>query len=161
MADIAAFMENPVLGVGPGKSSEYHVETVGRAAVPHTEFSRLPAEHGSFGLVAVLLLVGMSWPRFIRRRGRSCNTVYSAAFTAWALAFMAYESMRLAAVGFLFGLASAVILSQRDLLVLRLKAQQQEITQRQETTLYAGDEWLISPAPGASERNSLPGYEGV
>ena len=139
---------------------DHHTKFGRREYRPHTEYSRLLAEHGMFGLVSLLMLAVISWPRFVRRRGRSSNTIYSAAFTAWALAFMLYEAMRLAAVSFLFGLAAAVVLSRRDLLVLRLKAQQQEMTTQHEMTVYARDERQIL-SEVRSTPNSSPGDEGV
>ena len=63
-ADVMAFKENPIFGVGPGQSKEYHVRTFSRAST-HTEYSRLIAEHGSFGLAALVLLGWMSFQRLL------------------------------------------------------------------------------------------------
>ena len=55
-ADLEVWFDNPVLGVGPGVAKEYRAATFGRAAAAHTEFTRLLAEHGILGLVALIIL---------------------------------------------------------------------------------------------------------
>jgi hypothetical protein len=150
-SDIMAFLENPVLGLGPGKSVAYHNKTFKRrGAIAHTEYTRLPAEHGSLGLLALLLLAAMSWPRFVRRPGLSCNAIYAASLTSWALGFMAYESMRVTAAGFLFGLGAAVVLSQKDLLVRSLRAQLRA------SALASPEQVRVSSPPGSLQELAEP-----
>ncbi|MEJ7712199.1 MAG: hypothetical protein WKF84_20635 [Pyrinomonadaceae bacterium] len=46
-----------ILGVGPGLASKDFRGEIGKSASTHTEFSRLVAEHGTFGLSALLVLL--------------------------------------------------------------------------------------------------------
>lgn len=112
-ADLIAFRENPILGVGPGQSESYHVLTF-RYSAAHTEYSRLLAEHGSFGFFALLLLGWMSLRR-ITRRAPAAAKALTAAFTVWALLSMFHAAMRLAAVAFVFALGAAYLLAEAPL----------------------------------------------
>jgi hypothetical protein len=109
-SDLDAFMEHPIAGVGPDQSKPYH-EKLFRYSSAHTEYSRMLAEHGSFGLVAMLILLWMALQRFISRLP-SQNKAYTLAFITWALLFMTHAAMRLVAPSFVFGLASATLLLQ-------------------------------------------------
>lgn len=109
-ADLMAFRENPVLGVGPGGAKGYHIRTF-RWSSAHTEYSRLLAEHGIFGLVALLLLFWM----VVRRSSRPLaltSKAFSAAFSVWALLFMFHAAMRMAASSFIFALGTAYLLAE-------------------------------------------------
>ncbi|MDA8016084.1 MAG: O-antigen ligase family protein [Thermoanaerobaculia bacterium] len=106
-ADLIVFRQNPFLGVGPGQSTEYHALTF-RYSAAHTEYSRLLAEHGSFGLLALLLLVQMSAHRFLRRVPLPAKAM-AAAFTVWSLLYMAHAAMRMSLVCFLFALGGAAL----------------------------------------------------
>lgn len=57
ISDIQMFLENPILGVGPGQSIPSRENYgSGRAIVPHIQFSTLVAEHGFFGLIMVFII---------------------------------------------------------------------------------------------------------
>jgi hypothetical protein len=111
-ADLMAFRKNPLLGVGPGRSRTYHWARF-RSSSPHTEYTRLLAEHGSLGLIALLILVWISATRLMRTADPICKACHCS-FTAWALLFMLHSAMRLVAPCLLFGLASANILSNQQ-----------------------------------------------
>jgi O-antigen ligase len=104
-AELVAFLENPILGIGPGQSYRYHAR-YDQPHGSHTVYSRLLAEHGSLGLASLILLLFAS----LKFR-REAQTVYAKALTlsflAWSLLFMAHSEMRLAAPAFLFGIAGA------------------------------------------------------
>jgi O-antigen ligase len=106
-ADWIVFRENPLLGVGPGQSYGAHAITF-RASEAHTEYTRLLAEHGSLGVVAILMLASMTWSR-LRQRQSADSKGLSLAFTAWALLYMGHSAMRLAAPAFMFGLGGATL----------------------------------------------------
>ncbi|MEO8209831.1 MAG: O-antigen ligase family protein [bacterium] len=55
--DIQIFQENALIGVGPGMAMEKRGEIGGVEVAAHIEYSRLLAEHGIFGMVAILILV--------------------------------------------------------------------------------------------------------
>jgi len=107
MAELEAFKENPILGVGMGQGRKYS----GRVA--HTEFTRLLAEHGMLGLsaIAILFITGLS----NLRRARSLeNKAVVVATVAWSFLFMLNAGMRLVAPSFAFGLAFATLLTDDD-----------------------------------------------
>ncbi len=109
-ADFIAFQENPVFGVGPGQSMDYHALTFRRSAA-HTEYSRLLAEHGSLGLAALALLAWMSMRRLLRSSSVAGKAL-AAGFTVWALLFMFHAAMRMAAVSFIFALGSSHLMGE-------------------------------------------------
>ena len=113
LADLLAFSEHPLIGVGPGQSATYH-ERFFRRVGSHTEYTRLLAEHGLFGVIALLILFATVLKR-VRLRGPPLNAALVMAMTAWTLLNMAHSSMRISAPGFLFGLAAATfVLSGRE-----------------------------------------------
>jgi len=111
IADLIVFRENPFLGVGPHQSKQYHSITF-RYSSTHTEYTRMLAEHGIFGMVALLILVGIVIQRYSQK-----NLVIEKGiilgFTAWALLFMLHSATRLAAPATLFGIASATFSFQQ------------------------------------------------
>ena len=54
--DLQVFSENPILGVGVGRSIEFHDTIEGISLAAHTEYTRLLAEHGLFGLLAIIII---------------------------------------------------------------------------------------------------------
>jgi hypothetical protein len=56
-SDIENFTENPLLGVGVGKSKEIRIERYKKKLSTHTEVTRLLSEHGVLGLCALLILL--------------------------------------------------------------------------------------------------------
>lgn len=107
-ADVIAFKENPLFGVGPGESKDYHLITTGRRASSHTEYSRLLAEHGVCGAISLLLLLGASVRRLLRQTSMTGRAL-AAGFTVWTLLYMFHAAMRMAAASFIFGLGAALL----------------------------------------------------
>jgi O-antigen ligase len=112
-ADLIAFSENPLFGVGPGQSAAYHALLYGND-VAHTEYSRLLAEHGSFGLVALLIMVAIVIGRFTRKQ-EPLEKAYALSFTTVALLFMVHAAMRLVMPAFMFGLGGFTFVSEEQL----------------------------------------------
>lgn len=104
-ADWQIFLDHLPLGIGPGQSIIYHTLMVKRAQA-HTEYSRLLAEHGIPGLLALILLGLISAGRFLSRVTAEKKT-FQVLLTSWALLFMLHSAMRMVAPSFLFGLAAA------------------------------------------------------
>ncbi len=104
-ADLILFRENPLFGVGPGQSYGGHALTF-RPSSAHTEYTRLLAEHGAFGVLAVLMLLAMVWTRWRRAEPLFAKGL-SLAFTAWTFLYMFHAAMRLVAPGLMFGLGAA------------------------------------------------------
>ena len=54
--EIDTFLKNPIFGVGVGKGAEVREDETGIKVLSHDEITRMLAEHGSLGIVALLLL---------------------------------------------------------------------------------------------------------
>jgi hypothetical protein len=106
-ADLRVWMENPIFGSGPGLAKPARLVSTEPAAA-HTEFSRLLAEHGIFGLGALGLLVLMAAERMARARTPIAKGMV-ASMTGWSFLYMLHSGMRLAAPSVLFGLTFAQV----------------------------------------------------
>jgi hypothetical protein len=101
-SDLLLWQEEPIFGVGLGMSGR------GRR-LPHTEGTRLLAEHGTFGLAAIfILLIGAF--QSIRKRRTPAGKAVAGSMVTFSLLFMLDKAMRLAAPSFAFGLAFAALL---------------------------------------------------
>jgi O-antigen ligase len=101
-ADLELFEKSKLTGVGVGMSARFRRFMPGTAA--HTEYSRLLAEHGIFGIVAIVLLIFM----FVRAWFKAPDTISKAwtlSLSAWAFVEMSHAAMRVASIGFVFGWA--------------------------------------------------------
>lgn len=116
LADLRVWANNPVLGVGPGRATKLRKE--GRMVAAHTEFTRLPAEHGIFGLGAALLLFIMGVRNIRRARTRMFKAVV-ASLVGWSFLFMSGDAMRLIAPAFALGLGFVTILREGNIKILR------------------------------------------
>ena len=87
-------------------------ESLFRSAAAHTEYTRLLAEHGMFGLGA-LVLMAMIAARNLRRAPTRLDKALAAGMLAYSLLFMAVDGMRLAATSFAFGISGVRLLLPR------------------------------------------------
>jgi hypothetical protein len=110
LSDLSIWQENVVFGAGVGMS--LFRKDGWKAA--HTEFTRLLAEHGLFGLAAIIVLFTMSWRRLKETRSPKEKGFTAIMFT-WSFLFMLDKAMRLVAPCFAFGLAFAVHQDERQL----------------------------------------------
>jgi hypothetical protein len=105
LAELRVWREHPLMGAGPGMA-------MGARALPrvlaasHTEYTRLLAEHGLFGLGALLLLGLMAARRVSQAKSPAARAMVFS-MMGWSLLYMGHSAMRLAAPAFLFGLAWA------------------------------------------------------
>src|SRR2546425_567404 len=83
------------------------------ASAPHTEFTRLVAEHGTFGFVAFLLLLLMA-VRSVQRANDPWHKALVAAMLGWSFVFMMNAAMRLVAPAFILGLTMANLVPEED-----------------------------------------------
>lgn len=104
--DLQVFYDHPFFGVGPGEAKNYRPDH--KQAAAHTEFSRLLAEHGTFGLMAVVLMLAMSWRHFRKAQSRMAKALVIA-LNFWSFLFMASLAMRVVMAGFAFGLTAATL----------------------------------------------------
>jgi len=103
-ADLMAFQDSPVMGVGVGGSMPYHVYVFGEEVGTHTEFTRLLAEHGLFG---ILIMALMAWMLLRRYAGNSpgLGRAISAAMAIWTLSVMAHSATRIVIIPYALVLA--------------------------------------------------------
>jgi O-antigen ligase/polysaccharide polymerase Wzy-like membrane protein len=106
--ELKVWRRYPILGVGPGGS-----KFVG-ASTAHTEFARLPAEHGILGVVALLLLLVVA-AKNIRKANSVEGKAIAVCLIGWSFLFMLNAAMRLAAPAFAFGLAFATVVPESGL----------------------------------------------
>ena len=104
LGDWQAFVDNPLAGVGVGQSEDYHQQTMGIPLATHTEFTRLLAEHGLFGVLSIAVMIWMLLKSYLMNQpgpGRAMT----AAFAVWSMSIMVHSAMRLAAISLAFSLA--------------------------------------------------------
>jgi hypothetical protein len=110
--DIALWQQNFVFGVGPGMGRDI------RGNSPHTEFSRMLAEHGLFGLGSLLVLVIMT-VQSVRRAPTAWEKAIALSLVGWSLLFMLVYDMRVAAPSMFFGLSFVTFLKEPSSAVWR------------------------------------------
>ncbi|MGH9931112.1 MAG: O-antigen ligase family protein [Pyrinomonadaceae bacterium] len=112
MMDLDIWSKNPVLGVGPGKATEKRRQ-MGFEVTAHTEFTRLLAEHGTLGLVALLIFLAAMAHNLVKAKSAQQKALV-VAFSSWTVLYMLGAGMRLVAPSFMFGLAFAHFALERD-----------------------------------------------
>jgi hypothetical protein len=110
-ADVDAWKENPLLGLGPGRSRDYH-ELIWQKAASHTEFTRLLSEHGTLGLAALIILLLMGVQN-LRRKQLPENRAIIVSMVFYSFSFMLINAMRLVAPAFTFGLGFLSVESEQ------------------------------------------------
>jgi hypothetical protein len=93
-----------IFGVGPGMSGQHRQGEL-NSIQAHMEYTRLLAEHGVFGLVAIGFLIALSLKSF-RQVQSPAQKAFVISLLAWSLLFMFTTAMRTAAPAFLFGLTA-------------------------------------------------------
>ena len=109
--DLELWEKNFLFGVGPGISASERFQTdrsgmvtsSGAYMAAHTEYSRLLAEHGLLGLIALFLLGLMFLQAFLRAPTPLAKGL-TLAFMLWSLAEMTHAAMRLAAISYFYAL---------------------------------------------------------
>lgn len=105
------FLDNIVLGIGAGQSEVIEINR--KVYSSHTEYTRLLAEHGLLGVIAVFCMIGMAVQAY-RRQQLAWGHAWTVAFTAWALADMSHAATRIAAPSFAFALAMFLFVRGND-----------------------------------------------
>lgn len=101
--DLRLWYEHPLLGVGPGMSKRHRIDLT---AGSHTEYTRLLAEHGLLGALALLVLSMMCVARLLRVRDAGERALVIG-LLSWSLVTMAHATMRIAGPSFILALAFA------------------------------------------------------
>lgn len=106
-SEMDAFLEHPFFGIGVGGGKFYRMEELEIRAASHNEMSRLIAEHGLIGIVALLILLLVPI-RHIFRQPYLARGFLAAFLIFWFLTIN-HSAMRIAFPGFIYGLSVAII----------------------------------------------------
>lgn len=99
--EINAFFENPVFGIGVAKAKEVRLEDEGLEVNSHSEITRMVAEHGSLGIMGLLILLGTPTLLYFDNK----QHIYLFCFLAFWLMTINHAAMRIAAPGFVYALS--------------------------------------------------------
>jgi len=97
------FQGSPVLGIGPGMGRYYSLSFSKIGANSHSEVTRLFAEHGLFGIIALFILIIYPYRHFKQMKSEAKPILM--AFMILAVLTISHSAMRLAIPGFLYGLS--------------------------------------------------------
>lgn len=100
-SELKMFFENPILGIGVGKNKELRQYQTGIEAASHNEITRMLAEHGTLGLICLLIL--LLTPLYVFAVDRQ-NILALSFFIFWLLTIN-HAAMRLAAPAFVYALS--------------------------------------------------------
>lgn len=94
------FLDNPIMGIGVGKAKENRLDAFGEVVASHNEITRMLAEHGIFGVLAIFILVVTPLALYVNNRQHIYLLPF---FTFWILTIN-HAAMRLAAPAFVYSL---------------------------------------------------------
>jgi hypothetical protein len=99
-ADLQTFLNYPIAGVGVGRGAEFREANL----VAHTEYTRLLAEHGLFGIAVLLILGWMLLKRYVANAPGLARGI-AASFAVWSLSVMVHSALRIEVIPFALALA--------------------------------------------------------
>lgn len=99
--EITTFLKNPIFGVGVGKTAELRQERTGELIVSHDEITRMLSEHGSLGILCLIIL--FATPLFLYLDNN--NNIYLLCFILFWLLTINHAAMRIAAPAFVYSLS--------------------------------------------------------
>jgi O-antigen ligase len=94
------FLDNPIMGIGVGKAKENRLDAFGEVVASHNEITRMLAEHGLLGILALLLLIITPLALYINNR----QHIYLLSFFTFWILTINHAAMRLAAPAFVYAL---------------------------------------------------------
>lgn len=100
-SELKMFYENPILGVGVGKNKELRKSQTGIDLATHNEITRMLAEHGTLGVIGLLIL--LVTPLYLFAVDRQ-NILALSFFVFWLLTIN-HAAMRLSAPAFIYALS--------------------------------------------------------
>ena len=100
-SELQMFLDNPFLGVGVGRNKEYREELTGIKAASHNELTRILAEHGSLGILALLILIFTPLVLYLTHR----QNIFALPFIVFWLFTINHAAMRIAAPAFIYALS--------------------------------------------------------
>lgn len=101
LGEINAFLNNPIFGVGVGKGVEVRKAETGDGTLSHDEITRMLAEHGSLGIVGLLIL--FFTPLFLYIENKF--NMFLLCFVVFWFLTINHAAMRTAAPAFVYSLS--------------------------------------------------------
>jgi O-antigen ligase len=101
MEEIKFFKENPMLGMGVGRTKEIRKVKHGSAISNHNEITRLLAEHGLLGVLSLIILLSTPLLLYIKNK----KNIFLLAFLGFWLLTISHSATRIAAPAFIYVLA--------------------------------------------------------
>ena len=144
--DLAMWYDHPILGVGPGNSAKLRPKYGYWSVAAHTEFSRLVAEHGIFGMLFVLAAGYFPLRTALDSRQPVFGRVIMVAFSLFSLTVMAHSATRLFGTTMVYGIGWALIVP-RDVLV-RIAFNHPELRHRVLSLLNFGNPRAVGATRG-------------
>lgn len=111
--DMEIFERNVLVGVGPGMSMEKRAEISGIETAAHIEYSRLLAEHGVFGILAIMIIIIFPIKVFLNTKSTD-NRIMMILCITFVFFTMGHAAMRTAAPGFVYGMAFINLIRRRE-----------------------------------------------
>ncbi len=99
--EIDLFLKNPIFGVGVGKGVELRYEETGVGVLSHDEITRMLAEHGTFGIVGLLILFFTPLILYVENK----FNMFLLCFLAFWFLTINHAAMRTAAPAFVYSLS--------------------------------------------------------
>jgi hypothetical protein len=99
--EINTFLKNPIFGVGVGKGAEVRENETGIKVLSHDEITRMLAEHGSLGIVALLILFFTPLVLYLENK----FNMFLLCFVAFWFLTINHAAMRTAAPAFVYSLS--------------------------------------------------------
>lgn len=99
--EIRTFLNNPFFGAGVGKGAEIRKEETGIFVLSHDEITRMLAEHGALGIIALMIL--FFTPLFLYLENKF--NMYLLCFVAFWFLTINHAAMRTAAPAFVYSLS--------------------------------------------------------
>jgi hypothetical protein len=100
-SEIDMFLKNPIFGVGVGKGTEVRLVETGISALSHDEITRMLAEHGTLGILGLLILFFTPLVLYLENK----FNMYLLCFVAFWLLTINHAAMRTAAPAFVYSLS--------------------------------------------------------
>ncbi|WP_395063656.1 O-antigen ligase family protein [Flavobacterium sp.] len=100
-SEINAFLNNPFFGVGVAKGAEIRMEETGLVIASHDEITRMLAEHGSLGILSLMILLFTPIVLYLD----NSQHIYSFCFVFFWLLTINHAAMRTAAPSFVYALS--------------------------------------------------------
>lgn len=99
--EIDMFLDNPFFGIGVGKGTEYRSEKNGYLTASHDEITRMLAEHGSLGILGLIILLFTPIFYFFGNK----QNIFLFCFLVFWIMTINHAAMRTAAPSFIYALS--------------------------------------------------------